>query len=309
MSSDEDDRISRIAIQIYERDIQKYVSGKEVLEPSRNVDPVWPPLRPEEYDMLEQDTAKYFLYYSATVKAVESLMEAGPWCEFGGCTTLKILVAGCGHGRLVTLALDAARTVLRERRRTPGRRQFRSVEAHAFDCNPSAVRFCRALFSNDSSVIIHDPFCLVSPCPPDPSGGGGGDAAAIASGWPPSLAELRGRVDLVIAEVRRESALARAERALTTRLRPESALTRATKRCRCERTLRKTINKGALTKGEPAHGQASTGARRARTRTAPATTLRPARPRAPAHQRRAETRPQNPRASLRRAAPGLRLAR
>ena len=53
--------ISRIATQICERDRAGQSTQAEIQPPSCKIDPVWPPLSFEEYDMLEQDTAKYFL--------------------------------------------------------------------------------------------------------------------------------------------------------------------------------------------------------------------------------------------------------
>ena len=79
--------------------------------PSCALDPLNPPLSHFEYEDLERDTAKYFLYYAAIKAACRQLQgDGGAWLQDDASTSpLRILVLGAGHGRLVTLSLEAAR--------------------------------------------------------------------------------------------------------------------------------------------------------------------------------------------------------
>ena len=49
-----------------------------VLEPTRTLNPLWPPLRLDEYDMMERDLGKYILYWGAIRLALESLSKTLP---------------------------------------------------------------------------------------------------------------------------------------------------------------------------------------------------------------------------------------
>ena len=105
--------------------------------PSCALDPLNPPLSHFEYEDLERDTAKYFLYYAAIKAACRQLQgDGGAWLQDDDSTSpLRILVLGAGHGRLVTLSLEAAREA------SQGTWLF-SVEV--LDANPEA---CTAKYS------------------------------------------------------------------------------------------------------------------------------------------------------------------
>ena len=80
--------------------------------PSCALDPLDPPLSHFEYEDLERDTAKYFLYYAAIKAACRQLQGDGGASlpdDMPQPPPLRILVLGAGHGRLVTLSLEAAR--------------------------------------------------------------------------------------------------------------------------------------------------------------------------------------------------------
>ena len=147
-----------------------------VQPPSCNIDAVFPPLSMSEYEELELDTAKYWLYYSAIRKAMHRIIEEG-------ARSVKILVLGCGFGRLVTLALDASRTSFAER----GLMLEGSIEVHACDANETAVCFCRKQFAENPAVRIHDPFCMVTP--------------GCVKLWPKSIQDKRGCFHLIVSEV------------------------------------------------------------------------------------------------------------
>ena len=143
--------ISTAAIKLCQRDQTRQKQETATQPPSCNIDPVWPPLSLEEYDMIEQDTAKYFLYYSAILKAVADVCDrrAKGNVSYISAQCVKFLVLGCGQGRLVTMCLDSVKT------------SSRKAEIHALDANPAAVMFCRSQFENEESVTVHDPVCIV----------------------------------------------------------------------------------------------------------------------------------------------------
>ena len=145
--------------------------------PSCALDPLNPPLSHFEYEDLERDRAKYFLYFAAILAACrQKLGEVQD--DTPRETPPAILVLGAGHGRLVTLALEAAREALQG---MPCSAPF-SVEV--LDANPEAIAFLRSAFRHRRDVTVHEAVLVGASAPK-----------------PPSVLRLRTACDIVVSEV------------------------------------------------------------------------------------------------------------
>jgi protein arginine N-methyltransferase 5 len=148
--------------------------------------------------------SKYFLYYAAILQACQTLLcsRVTNEAETGICQrpqsasrSLRILVLGAGHGRLVTLALAAAREA------SGGELP---IMIEALDANPQAIIFLRKHFCNQPEVTVHDPICINGPLsgPSENEAGekiqGLADKLTTASS---SVAGLERRCDLIVSEV------------------------------------------------------------------------------------------------------------
>ena len=108
------------------------------LSPTKNLSPLDPPWTGIEYEAMEKDRAKYFLYYCAVRKAVDDLIKSQ--------TKLTCMVVGAGRGRLV----DYCKDVLIETTLT--------WTVHVIEVNQRANLLLRQRFEGDSRVIVHSSF-------------------------------------------------------------------------------------------------------------------------------------------------------
>jgi len=127
-----------------------------------------PSLLPAEYEGLERDTSKYFLYFAAIRAACRELAAARETIQ----QELRMMVLGAGHGRLVNLCLEAGAEVWGP-----------ALSVEVLDANAEAVDFLRKCFADNSRVAVRDAVCI------------NGAAAS------PEVAFLKGSCDLIVTEV------------------------------------------------------------------------------------------------------------
>ena len=128
-----------------------------------------PLLLPAEYEGLERDTSKYFLYFAAIRAACRELAGARQTIPQD---QLRMMVLGAGHGRLVNLCLEA------------GAEEWgAAVSVEVLDANSEAIHFLRKCFSDDSRVTVRDAVCI---------------NGATAR---PEVEFLKGSCDLIVTEV------------------------------------------------------------------------------------------------------------
>jgi protein arginine N-methyltransferase 5 len=119
-----------------------------LLMPCRKISPLSPPLKLEEYSMLERDRGKYMLYWAAIHMAFQAMVESSHHSQ-DRRGFVQCIVVGPGLGRLIRFCLDAAR------------KTQTTVIIHAVEANPLAVEFLKKEYeANCDSVTIHGPLVL-----------------------------------------------------------------------------------------------------------------------------------------------------
>lgn len=118
------------------------LEGKGILPPSRNCSPLWPPWSNVEYEAMERDTPKYFLYYSAISAAFSDFKIEN------SNTVINILVLGPGRGRLVDYSIDCL---------TQNNLQgmIHVVESNISCCQVLQNKYCDA-----TNVCVHPPITI-----------------------------------------------------------------------------------------------------------------------------------------------------
>eukprot|EP00727_Mastigamoeba_balamuthi_P014525 m51a1_g9698 hypothetical protein (355) ;mRNA; r:1374907-1376194 len=164
-----------------ETELEEVAECGGLIAPSRNLDPLDPPLTLSEYDMLERDRAKYLLYLAALVLATRDIASLRAKSAENRRGTVRYVVCGAGHGRLASLCLEAAAQC------------SVAAEVHCVDANPQSVDYVSALFAGDPRVVVHPPFVL-APLP---------RAAATAASLGPRgmLSSIAGACDVVVSEL------------------------------------------------------------------------------------------------------------
>ncbi|XP_039256047.2 protein arginine N-methyltransferase 5-like isoform X2 [Styela clava] len=120
------------------KDYQEEIKENGILPPSKNKSPLWPPWSTLEYEAMERDTAKYFLYYGAINMALKNILTSQKTKK-----SIKVLVLGPGRGRLVEYVIDCMKN-----------NNIIGV-VHVIDANDSCLKLIRERYSDVSRVIVH----------------------------------------------------------------------------------------------------------------------------------------------------------
>nr|CAB3265172.1 protein arginine N-methyltransferase 5-like [Phallusia mammillata] len=127
------------AHRLFLTDYSSELNRNGILQPTKNRDPIFPPWLGIEYESMEMDRAKYFLYYTSIHLCLKS---------WDPKNILNILVVGAGRGRLV----DFCNECLNE---------FNiSGTVHVLEVNTCANNLLKQKFDGDSKVVIHEPIAI-----------------------------------------------------------------------------------------------------------------------------------------------------
>ena len=124
------------------KDYADVLGSNGILPPSKNKDPVNPPWSVNEYEAMEKDNAKYFLYYAAIFSELQFIKK---------CLnekTINGMVVGAGRGRLVDYFLDSTQEL------------GMSAIIYVAECNSSANDFLRDRYKEKDNVIVLPPFLV-----------------------------------------------------------------------------------------------------------------------------------------------------
>jgi len=134
--------VLRTAKHMFENDYES-VMKNGVLLPSKNRNPIFPPLTVVEYAAMEKDTSKYFLYYAAIHAEIYSLKK-----KVSCNSRINCMVIGAGRGRLVDYCLDC----------------FSELNINGFifvvECNVSANSFLQQRYKNTENVTVLPPWVI-----------------------------------------------------------------------------------------------------------------------------------------------------
>lgn len=139
---------ARISAQAHRVAVQGHaaeIAEAGVLPPCRNTDPLDPPLRLDEYAMMERDEGKYLMYWGAIHAAVLELAASTP-----APAPLQAVVVGPGLGRLARYVLDAANDADLE------------VKLLLLEANPLCVEQLGHTIADDDRVMLRQ--CRLHPC-------------------------------------------------------------------------------------------------------------------------------------------------
>lgn len=133
---------TRKARQMFMSSYRQELEERGVLAPSKNCSPLWPPWSNVEYEALERDTAKYFLYYCAINAACSDFAKERP------NTIINILVLGPGRGRLVEYSIDCLNM-----------NNLKGV-IQVIESNVSCCNVLEEKYSDVTNVYVHPPMTI-----------------------------------------------------------------------------------------------------------------------------------------------------
>lgn len=116
-------------------DYDKELKESGILPPSVNKSPIYPAWTDVEYEAIEKDTAKYFLYYSAINMAMKDMKHS--------TDTITCFVIGPGRGRLIEFCLDCLKV-----NKIDG-------TIHVVECNEKALKLLVEKYDRLENVILH----------------------------------------------------------------------------------------------------------------------------------------------------------
>ena len=131
--------IMKKAKQLFESDYAQVIKNG-VLFPSKNRDPIFPPLTVVEYAAMEKDTAKYFLYYAAIRAELDSLQKQKLLNSED--TGICCMVVGAGRGRLVDFCIDCFSEL------------NLAGSIFVIECNVLANQFLQERYQNNENVFV-----------------------------------------------------------------------------------------------------------------------------------------------------------
>ena len=113
-----------------------------VLPPSKNKDPVNPPLVLKEYEGMEKDTSKYILYYAAIYAQLQK--------KYLQTTDdkMKLMIVGGGMGRLVDYCIDCCQEL------------NINFIIYVIECNANANEFLQDRYKAAKFVVVFPPFVV-----------------------------------------------------------------------------------------------------------------------------------------------------
>ena len=139
--------IMKTAKQLFKEDYLKAMKNG-VLQPSKNKDPISPPITMIEYSAMEQDTAKYFLYYAAIYAELQALQIQRFSCQNTTSVNVNCMIVGGGRGRLVDYCLDCLSELNLK------------GSVYVIECNVVANEFLKQRYKNNQNVIVLSPMVI-----------------------------------------------------------------------------------------------------------------------------------------------------
>lgn len=134
--------IVKQAQDLFTRNYKIVLNKNGVLKPSRNKDPVNPPLTLREYESMEKDTSKYFLYYAA-INAQFQIFKLDD-CNI----TINCMVVGAGLGRLVDYCIDCSQE------------HHLTCMIYVIECNENANQLLQEKYKAFEFVVVFPPVII-----------------------------------------------------------------------------------------------------------------------------------------------------
>ncbi|XP_078482391.1 uncharacterized protein LOC101242933 [Ciona intestinalis] len=141
----DDDDVMQAARKIFSEDYETELKDRGVLPPTRNQHPLYPPWSDTEYEAMERDKAKYFLYYYAVLTAVKDFKDR--LADFSE-DKLHVMVLGAGRGRLVDYCLDAIHE-----------NDVKGL-VHVIEINDTANKLLREKYAGNPAVKVYRPVVI-----------------------------------------------------------------------------------------------------------------------------------------------------